>query len=62
MLSGAWEGLKGLVFCPDICIRNKDGCGLTASRFLKACSEMEQLEDAAIICAIVLSDRGHLAI
>ncbi len=38
------------------------GLGLTANDFLKACSNMEEAEDAEVKWAVVLNDGGRLAI
>jgi hypothetical protein len=62
LLSGRWEDFKWMVSCRDACILDKEGGGLTASDFLKACSDMEEAEDAAVRWAIVLNEGGRLAI
>ncbi len=51
-----------MVSCRDACILDKEGGGLTANDFLKACSDMEEAEDNAVRWAIVLNDGGCLAI
>ena len=48
--------------CRDACILDKEGRGLTANDFLKACSDMEVAEDAAVRWAVVLDDGGRLAV
>jgi hypothetical protein len=62
LLSGRWEDFKWMVSCRDACILDKEGGGLTANDFLKACSDMEEAEDNAVRWAIVLNDGGCLAI
>jgi hypothetical protein len=62
LLSGRWEDFKWMVSCRDACILDKEGGGLTANDFLKACSNMEEAEDAEVKWAVVLNDGGRLAI
>ncbi len=51
-----------MVSCRDACILDKEGGELTANDFLKACSDMEEADDAAVRWAVVLKDGGRLAI
>jgi hypothetical protein len=62
LLSGRWEDFKWMVTSRDVCILDKEGGGLTANDFMKACSDMEAAEDAAVRWAVVLDDGGRLAI
>jgi hypothetical protein len=62
LLSSTWQDFKKMVTNRDVCILDKEGGGLSANDFLKACSEMEEAENAAIRWAIVLNDGGRLAI
>ncbi len=61
-LSGRWEDFKWMVTSRDVYILDKEGGGLTANDFKKACSNMEVAEDAAVRWAVVLDDGGRLAI
>jgi hypothetical protein len=46
-----------MVSCRNACILDKEGGGLMANDFLKACSDMEDAEDAALRWVVFLSNR-----